>query len=105
MSCVWHATYGANLAHLYRRRRGLTSDVQSRKTRIPAAPPICFPRDANYHASRVLVLVENAEELKRLPPVQQNVGSDGPSSQARRVAPDSIPLTGLSKHRPLLHRP
>lgn len=93
---------GSNLAHLYRRRRGLTSDVQSRKTRIPAAPPTCFPRDANYHAPRVLVLAENAEELKLLPPVQQNVRSDGPSAQARRVATYSIPLTGLSKHRPLL---
>jgi hypothetical protein len=45
------------------------------------------------------VLVENAEELKRLPPVQQNVRSN---SEARCVAPYSIPLTGLSKHRPLL---
>lgn len=47
-------------------------------------------------------LVENAEELKRLSPVQKNVRRDGPSSQARRVAPYSIPLTGLSKHRSLL---
>lgn len=73
----------AQSRHLYRRRRGLRSDVQSRKTRIPAAPPICFPRYANYHARRVLVLVENAEQLKRLPPVQQNVMSDGPSAPSQ----------------------
>lgn len=75
MRCVWHATYGPNLAHIA--DRGLTSDVKSRITRIPAAPPICFPRDAN--APRVLVLGENAEELKRLQPVQ-HVRSGGPSS-------------------------
>lgn len=50
--CVRHAIYGANLAHLYRKRRDLTSDMQSRNSRIPAAPSICFPRDANYCTTR-----------------------------------------------------
>lgn len=71
----------------------------------PSRAAYLFPADGNYDASRVLVQVENAEELKRLPPVQQNVRSDRPSSQAGRVARYSIPLTGPRSIDRCFHRP
>lgn len=84
--CVWHATYGPNLAHIA--DRGLTSDVQSRITRIPAAPPICFPRDAN--APRVLGAGRKCRRAQA-PPA-------GPARQERR--PILLGQTCCTLHHP-----